>query len=165
MPNRKGASELLETLATKGLHLALAESLTGGLLTSKLVDIPGSSRVILGSIVAYQNDLKIGLLDVSRDLIDTVGPVDAQVALQMAVGVRGLLAEKSSIDSASVIGVSTTGVAGPSEQGGQAPGTAYVGVSSVDGDFVYPLNLSGSRQEIRNGVADAALLAIWEHLG
>ena len=163
MPSREGASALLEALAGKGVHLAVAESLTGGMLTSALVDVPGSSRVLLGSIVAYQNELKHGLLGVSKALLAEVGPVDPQVAIQMASGVRQSLAEKSSIDPALVIGVSTTGVAGPGEQDGKPAGTAFVGISYEAGDFIYPLNLTGTRGEIRSSVVAAAIKVLGEH--
>lgn len=163
VPNSEEVTALLETLSAKGLHLAIAESLTGGLLTSTLVDIPGSSRVLLGSIVAYQNALKHELLGVSQALLAKVGPVDSSVAVQMAVGVRQRLASKCAIDATKVIGVATTGVAGPGDQDGHAAGTAFVAISSVDGAFVYPLHLVGDRAEIRGGVVAAAIQALGEH--
>ena len=165
MPNHEGASALLEALAGKGLHLAIAESLTGGMLTSAMVDIPGSSRVVLGSIVAYQTVLKHELLGVSKSLLERVGPVDAQVAIQMAIGVRKSLAEKCSLDPAIVVGVSTTGVAGPDGQAGQPTGTAFVAISSEAGDFIYPLKLAGTRAEIRGAVVARSIDALGEHFG
>lgn len=165
VPNLENVSTLLETLSSKGLHLAIAESLTGGLLTSTLVDIPGSSRVLLGSIVAYQTELKHELLGVSKALLERLGPVDSQVAVQMAVGIRESMAAKCSIDPAKVIGVGTTGVAGPGDQDGHVAGTAFVAISSVLGDFVYPLNLTGNRAEVRVGVVAAAIAALGEHFG
>jgi nicotinamide-nucleotide amidase len=75
-------ARLLETLAAQGLHLAVAESLTGGLLTSAFVDVSGASKVLLGSIVAYQTDLKHQLLGVSRPLLQEQGAIDAEVVAQ-----------------------------------------------------------------------------------
>jgi nicotinamide-nucleotide amidase len=157
------APELLEVLATKGLHLAVAESLTGGLLASAFVDVAGASRVLLGSIVAYQTELKHQLLGVSRPLLQEQGAVDAEVVAQMAAGVRVKLAAKSGFDESTVIGVATTGVAGPDSQDGKPVGTVFIGISGPTGDFVYPLNFSGSRLEVRLAAVSAALDALWEH--
>jgi nicotinamide-nucleotide amidase len=157
------AGALLDALASKGLRLAVAESLTGGLLTSAFVDIPGASKVLLGSVVAYQTELKHQLLGVSRPLLQEQGAVDAEVVAQMAAGVRVKLANKSGFDESRVIGVATTGVAGPDPQDGKPAGTIFIGISGPDGDFVYPLELSGTRSEIRAGAVTAAVNALWEH--
>jgi nicotinamide-nucleotide amidase len=89
------AAAALEGLAAKSLHLAVAESVTGGLLTSAFVDVPGASKVLLGSIVAYQSELKHGLLGVSRALLQEQGAVDPEVVAQMASGIRAKLAAKT----------------------------------------------------------------------
>jgi nicotinamide-nucleotide amidase len=157
------APELLEALANKGLHLAIAESLTGGLLTSAIVDVSGASKVLLGSIVAYQTELKHQLLGVSRPLLEEQGAVDAEVVAQMAAGVRWKLAAKSGFDESTVIGVATTGVAGPDSQDGKPAGTVFIGISGPTGDFVYPLNIPGSRPQVRMAAVSAALDALWEH--
>lgn len=162
-PSESRASALLSTLGEKGLHLAVAESLTGGLLTSAFVDIPGASKVLLGSIVAYQTELKHQLLGVSRPLLQEQGAVDAEVVAQMASGIRVKLANKSGIDEALVVGVATTGVAGPDAQDGKPAGTVFIGISGPTGDFVYPLDLPGSRSEIRTASVAAAVDALWEH--
>jgi len=154
---------LLEALAHKGLHLAVAESLTGGLLTSAFVDIPGASKVLLGSIVAYQTELKHQLLGVSRPLLQEQGAVDAEVVAQMASGVRVKLAAKSGLDESKVVGVATTGVAGPESQDGKQAGTVFIGISGSTGDFVYPLELAGDRAAIRSASVTAAVDALWEH--
>ena len=157
------AAAVLEALERKGLHLAVAESLTGGLLTSVFVDIPGASRVLLGSIVAYQTELKHQLLGVSRPLLQEQGAVDAEVVAQMASGIRTKLANKSGLDESVVVGMATTGVAGPGSQDGKPAGTVFIGISGPTGDFVYPLELSGSRSEIRTAAVAAAVEALGEH--
>ena len=157
------AAALLEALARKGLHLAVAESLTGGLLTSAFVDIPGASKVLLGSIVAYQTELKHQLLGVSRPLLQEQGAVDAEVVAQMASGIRVKFANKTGLTESQVIGIATTGVAGPDSQDGKPAGTVFIGISSSQGDFVYPLELSGTRSEIRAAAVTAAVDALWEH--
>ena len=162
-PIDPSAASLLDSLASKGLHLAVAESLTGGLLTSAFVDVPGASKVLLGSIVAYQSELKHQLLGVSRPLLQEQGPVDAEVVAQMANGIRAKLAAKSGLDESKVVGVATTGVAGPDPQDGKAAGTVFIGISGPSGDFVYPLELTGDRTEIRFSTVHAAVQALWEH--
>jgi nicotinamide-nucleotide amidase len=162
-PIDPSAASLLDSLASKGLHLAVAESLTGGLLTSAFVDVPGASKVLLGSIVAYQSELKHQLLGVSRPLLQEQGAVDAEVVAQMAYGIRAKLAAKSGLDESKVVGVATTGVAGPDPQDGKAAGTVFIGISGPSGDFVYPLELTGDRTEIRSSALHAAVQALWEH--
>ena len=161
--DQKAASEVLEALAAQNLHLAVAESLTGGLLTSAFVDVPGASKVLLGSIVAYQSDLKSQLLGVSRALIQEQGAVDPEVVAQMAAGIRAKLASKTATLESSVVGIATTGVAGPDSQDGKPVGTVYIGISSSVGDYVYPFEFEGSRREIRGAAVSAALGALWEH--
>ena len=162
-PTEPRAAALLEVLERQGLYLAVAESLTGGLLTSALVDIPGASKVLLGSIVAYQSELKHQLLGVSRPLLQEQGAVDAEVVAQMAAGIRVKLANKSGKDESNVIGVATTGVAGPDSQDGKPAGTVFIGISGPTGDFVYPLELTGDRAAIRAASVESALDALWEH--
>jgi nicotinamide-nucleotide amidase len=161
--NLDSAAQVIEKLAAKGLSLAIAESLTGGLLSSTLISIPGASNVVLGSIVAYHSDLKHQLLGVSRALLQEQGAVDPEVVAQMAAGVRTKLANATGKDEASVVGVATTGVAGPDPQDGKPVGTVYLGISAGIGDFVYPLELSGSRNDIRVATVAAALDALGEH--
>jgi len=161
--DQKAASEVLEALAAQNLHLAVAESLTGGLLTSAFVDVPGASRVLLGSIVAYQSDLKSQLLGVSRALIQEQGAVDPEVVAQMAAGIRAKLASKTATLESSVVGIATTGVAGPDSKDGKPVGTVYIGISSSVGDYVYPFEFEGSRREIRDAAVSAALGALGEH--
>jgi nicotinamide-nucleotide amidase len=162
-PSEARVAALLSAFGEKGLHLAVAESLTGGLLTSAFVDIPGASKVLLGSIVAYQTELKHQLLGVSRPLLQEQGSVDAEVVAQMATGIRVKMANKTGIDERFVVGVATTGVAGPDNQDGKPAGTVFVGISGPTGDFVYPLDFSGSRAEIRAATVTAAVDALWEH--
>lgn len=162
-PNESHAAEVLDALARKGLHLAVAESLTGGLLTSAFVDIPGASKVLLGSVVAYQTELKHQLIGVSRALLQEQGAVDAEVVAQMASGIRVKFANKSGLDESDVVAVATTGVAGPESQDGKPAGTVFIGISGPTGDFVYPLALAGTRSEIRSATVVAALGALREH--
>jgi nicotinamide-nucleotide amidase len=157
------ATALVKALHDAGLHLAIAESLTGGLLTSAFVDVPGASKVLLGGLIAYQTELKHELLGVSRALLQEQGAVDPEVVAQMAGGVRSKLAQKSGLDESQVVGLATTGVAGPDPQGGKGIGTVFIGISAPNGDYVYPLQIAGGRAEIRKGAVLAALAALGEH--
>lgn len=161
------AEAILKLLEERGLKLAIAESLTGGLLSAEFVSVPGASKVFLGSIVAYQNSLKHELLGVARTLLENQGAVDPEVAVQMATGVRTKLASKTNTDESRVIGVSTTGVAGPDAQDGVSVGTVYVAISGPGtiGDAVYAYEFGGDREEIRLAAVQQAIEALGECLG
>ncbi len=147
-----------------GLFLAVAESLTGGQLTASLIDTPGASDVVLGGLVAYQGELKEQLLGVSPQLIATQTAVDAEVAAQMAEGVRGKLALKCAKDVNSVIGISTTGAAGPDPVGPNPAGTVFIGVASNLGIKVLSLHFEGDRAAVRQQATSVALEALVEEI-
>lgn len=132
------ASELVGLATELGVRIAVAESLTGGLLSATLVAVPGVSLVFSGGIVAYDTALKTSLLGVDRTLLRERGPVDPEVARQMARGAREACATPAGSGGSSIadIGIATTGVAGPDPdpQTGQPPGTVWLGVSSSRGE-------------------------------
>jgi nicotinamide-nucleotide amidase len=108
-------------------------------------------------VVAYQNELKHTLLQVDHSTLAMHGPVHGDVAKQMASGVRTLL----SLNGARAgIGVSTTGVAGPGPQGGQAAGTVFIGLSKGTGSWSVALHLSGDRDSIRRQTVLKAVEAV-----
>ncbi len=116
-------------LLTRGWKLATAESCTGGLIGHVLTNVSGSSNYYWGGVIAYDNSVKMGLLSVCAEDLRTVGAVSPEVALQMARGVRAATGAQ--------VGVSTTGIAGPSGGTPSKPvGTVYVGVSTPCGDRV-----------------------------
>jgi len=129
--------------------VAVAESLTGGLVSATLVDVPGASAVLRGAVVAYSTDLKATLLGVDPVLLEQRGAVDPDVARAMAIGVRARLGAD--------VGLATTGVAGPDPQDGHPPGTVHVAVSTPDGTHVRSLRLAGDRAAVRALSADAVL--------
>lgn len=148
------AHAIVSELTTRKLSVAVAESLTGGLLVAELVAIPGASVVVRGGVVAYATDLKHSLLGVSAELLAAEGPVHPEVARQMATGVRQLL----SIDGTPAdIGLATTGVAGPGPQDGHSPGEAYVAIAIGDRVEVLHLQVPGSREDIRIRVVSESL--------
>lgn len=159
-------ASILKALEARGLKLAIAESITGGLLSAEIVSVPGASNVLLGSIVAYQTSLKHELLGVSRALLENQGAVDPEVAAQMAAGIRTKLANKTNTDENLVIGISTTGVAGPDSQDGVAVGTVYIAISGPGaiGDSVYAHEFSGGREAIRAAAVTEAIASLGECL-
>jgi nicotinamide-nucleotide amidase len=150
---RLGA-EIIAQLTARGLRIAVAESLTGGLLVSELIRTPGASAVVSGGVVAYNTALKASVLGVDADLLAARGAVDPDVAAQMATGVRVALA----VDGIPAdIGISTTGVAGPEPQDGAAVGTVYLGFAIGDVVSTSALQLSGDRDSIRSVAVRASL--------
>ena len=151
------AARVLELLAERGHTLAAAESLTGGLVAAELTSVPGASRSFRGSVTAYATALKRDLLGVDGTLLGERGAVDPEVALQMAAGVRHRLGADW--------GVSTTGVAGPDPQDGQAVGTVYVAVAGPGGaGKVAALRLNGDRAEIRSESVRSVLELLHDEL-
>lgn len=143
------AAEVVTALAAAGQTVALAESLTGGLVCGALTDVPGASTVVRGGVVAYATDLKTELLGVSAALLASAGPVHPVVASTMARAVRSRLG--------ATFGVATTGVAGPDPQGAQPVGMVYVAVDGPDGSSVERHQLTGDRADIRTAAVSAAL--------
>lgn len=151
------AAEVLRLLGERGATLAVAESLTGGLVAAELTGVPGASRSFLGSVTAYATPVKESLLGVDGGLLAARGAVDARVAREMAEGVRRVLGADW--------GAATTGVAGPDPQDGQPVGTVFVAVAGPDGRAqVAPLRLAGDRAGIRRASVAAVLELLTEHL-
>jgi nicotinamide-nucleotide amidase len=143
------AAVVLEQCRASKLKLAVAESCTGGLLGERLTNIPGSSEVFLGGVIAYHNDVKLKLLGVRAEDIDRYGAVSEEVALQMASGVR----EKLGAD----VGVSVTGIAGPGGGTAEKPvGSVWVAVHASEVK-ARRFHVGGDRAEIRQRAAQAAL--------
>ncbi|MEV0225995.1 CinA family protein [Streptomyces sp. NPDC050704] len=159
-----GAAEVLRLLTVRGETLAVAESLTGGLVAAEIASVPGASKAFRGSVTAYATDLKRDVLGVDATLLDQRGAVDPQVAAQMAAGVRKVLGADW--------GIATTGVAGPEPQDGQPVGTVFVAVDgpsgaaggSPVGGKVAALRLNGSRTEIRKESVRSVLTLLREQL-
>lgn len=151
------SARLIATLESRGLTVAVAESLTGGLLTSELIRTPGASAVVRGGIVAYDTELKHSLLGVDAGLLAVYGAVHADVARQMAAGVRAAL---TVAELPADIGIATTGVAGPDPQDGQPVGTVFVAIAIGMDIHVLELQLDGDREAIRSGVVYESLLEL-----
>ena len=144
-------------LRTRGLKLAAAESCTGGLIGSRITDVTGSSEYFLGSIVAYAYQVKVALLDVSWDTLNTYGAVSRETVIAMARGARKQLN--------SDIAISVSGIAGP---GGGTPekpvGTTWIGLVASDGEWAKVFHFIGNREENKSSSATAALEMLLEYL-
>lgn len=147
-------TDVVTLLAARGLTIAVAESLTGGLLVAELIRTPGASAVVNGGVVAYNTALKHSVLGVDAELLAEHGAVHPRVAEQMAEGVRSALAVGG---RPADIGISTTGVAGPEPQDGRPVGTVYLGFAVGTRVTNVALRLSGSRDGIRNAVVSESL--------
>jgi nicotinamide-nucleotide amidase len=144
-------SVVIDALRQRGLTLALAESLTGGLVGSRLTAIPGCSDVFRGGVVSYASEVKFDLLGV------TPGPVVSEaVALEMAAGVRRLLGAD--------IGLGLTGVAGPTEQDGMPVGTVCIGLVTATGSHARTLQLGTVRESVRQFAVINSLDLLRRHL-
>lgn len=156
------AAAVVDALIERKLTIAIAESLTGGLVVAELIRIPGASATVLGGIVAYSSALKHSLLGVSQELLSAHGPVQSEVARQMAAGVRVALTVNG---RPADVGISTTGVAGPGAQDGQAAGTVYLGIAIGEVVSSLRLELSGDREAIRTATVSELLIQLKNTLG
>lgn len=153
-----------QRLIQHGLFIATAESLTAGLLSSDLATEPGASGFLLGGVVCYQDEVKVNLLGVDPHLIEANSAIDHEVAISLAMNVREQFALQCSKDIERVIGVSTTGIAGPDPVGNHSAGTVYLGISSPRGSRAVGLNLHGTRSEIRAATVASALAAVEDEI-
>jgi nicotinamide-nucleotide amidase len=129
--------------------LATAESITAGLVGARITTIPGSSDYYLGGVISYATGAKASVLGVDPDVLAELGPVSEATAGAMAEGARRLL-EAS-------VGLATSGVAGPAEQGGQPVGTVCLGVADADGTVTRKIRAPGDRAQIRAWATTSAL--------
>jgi PncC family amidohydrolase len=143
-------TQLIASLTSAGLKLAVAESCTGGLLAARLTAVPGASAVFVGGVVAYANSVKRDLLGVPAEMLETAGAVSAETALAMARGVRRIMQAD--------VSAAITGIAGP---GGALPdkpvGLVFVAVSGPQGETVQRMVFAGNREIVRDQACVTAL--------
>ena len=143
-------SEVGKTLRKRKMTVAIAESCTGGLISSRITDVSGSSDYFIMGVVAYSNNIKENILDVSPRLLQKYGAVSKQVALEMAKGVQ-LLAK-------AYIGVGVTGVAGPDGGTKAKPvGLVYIALVTDKKRIVKEFRFNGSRHKIKFQASQSAL--------
>lgn len=144
-------------LIEKGLTISVAESCTGGLIGSRLTEIPGSSVYFRGGVVAYSNELKETVLGVPSRTIELFGAVSRETAVAMAVGVRKL--------AVTDLGIAVTGIAGPEGGTGKKPrGLVYIALASEEGTDVKECRFPGTRTAIRQGASNTAMNMVRQYL-
>lgn len=146
------ATRVVHTYTQRGLTVATCESLTAGLVAGTLATVPGASKVLRGGLVTYATDVKSALARVDAGLLDAVGAVDAEVALQMARGARRACEAD--------VAVACTGVAGPDAQDGKPVGTVFIAVVAEDDESVCEHAFEGDRAAIRQKTVDACCEAL-----
>ena len=152
MSNQVISKSIIKLLGKKKLTLSVAESVTAGALAAELTSIAGASKVFVGGVIAYSDQVKISELKVKKNDLIKHTAVSEQVAIAMAIGAR----ERFNSD----IAISTTGVAGPGRAYGQKAGTAWVGVASKKERFAVALSLTGDRETIRHAIITSALASL-----
>jgi PncC family amidohydrolase len=144
-------------LRQKGLTLGLVESASGGLISHRITNVPGSSDYYKGSVTTYSNEVKIKLVGVREDTINRYGAVSPQVAEEMARGGRKVLA----VD----ICLADTGIAGPTGATPEKPvGLFFIGLSHKGGTFSRKHNFRGNREQNKQSAAEAAMRWLKEYL-
>lgn len=144
-------------LREKGKTIAVAESCTGGLIAHRITEIPGCSDYFLLGVVAYNNQAKEELLGVSRTILERYGPVSRETAEQMAIGVRKA--------SGALLGIATTGIAGPTGGTPEAPvGRVFIGLASEVLREVKQYDFSGDRHAIKLMASEVALDRVRRYL-
>ncbi len=144
-------------LKSRKKTLALAESCAGGLISSRITDVPGSSDYFKGSVIAYSNDIKSSVLNISDNIISKYGAVSSQVA--------GLMATSAKKHLKSDMAASITGIAGPGGGSKQKPvGLAYIGFSKGKTTKVKKVKFEGSRKVLKKKFSDAVLQIILKNV-
>ncbi|NWG18207.1 MAG: CinA family protein [Chloroflexi bacterium] len=145
-------------LRAKGWTICTAESCTGGLVTHRLTNIPGSSAYVLGGVIAYSNRAKQSLLHVRQGTLIAYGAVSEQTASEMAAGARELFGAD--------LAISVTGIAGPDGGSDEKPvGLTYIGIAGPDGFHTVQRYIwQGDREAIKSASADAALQLVLDRL-
>ena len=142
--------EIGNLLRQKGLTLGVVESASGGLISHRITNVPGSSDYYKGSVTAYSNEVKIKVAGVREDTINRYGAVSPQVAEEMAQGGRKILAAD--------ICLADTGIAGPSgATPGKPVGLFYIGLSHRAGTYSQKHNFHGNREQNKQSAAETAL--------
>ncbi|GBR77558.1 competence-damaged protein CinA [Candidatus Termititenax dinenymphae] len=145
-----------ETLKQHKILIAVAESLTGGLISSMLTSWPGSSEYFVGGAVCYTPRAKIIQTGIDPKVIAEYGIVSGGTALGLARGISQRLFTQ--------LGLGITGVAGPEVHGGRKVGTVFIGLVDKEREIVKEFSLDGSREEIQRKSAEAALGVLWLYL-
>ena len=159
IPNWKSDS----LLTARGWRLAVAESCTGGLISHRITNVPGSSDYFLGGVTSYANEAKQAWLEVREDTLQSTGAVSGETVLEMSRGVR--VSMRGFFPVPSILGLAVSGIAGPGGGSAQKPvGVVWISLSAADGDWAWKFQFKGDRLEIKDYSADQALAILLEYL-
>lgn len=157
MTNKSLEENVVLALKKKGWRVATAESCTGGMAASSLVNVSGASEVFQEGYITYSNEAKHRLLGVEEEALQSFGAVSSQVAVQMAQGAARAAGTEA--------GISTTGIAGPLGGTKEKPvGLVYIACCVRDSVWVKENHFKGTRMEIRQQAARMALEMLWNAL-
>lgn len=146
----KNENILGDLLRNRGLKIAVAESCTGGKIGDMITDVPGASGYFVGGIIAYSNEAKINILNVSRETIEKYGAVSEECAREMAAGVASLFKAH--------VAIATTGIAGPTGGSKEKPvGLVYIAIKILEKTVVKRYIFKGDRKEIKRRIAEKAI--------
>lgn len=150
-------ADIGQLLISRGWTLAVAESCTGGLVSHRLTNVPGSSRYFLGGVVSYANEAKTRLLGVKAETLEAHGAVSPQAAAQMAQSARHLFQAD--------VAVAVTGIAGPGGSTAEKPvGLVFLHLSAADAEWGERYQWAGGREANKAQSAEAALLLLRRYL-
>lgn len=153
----KLSAQLGNLLNQQHLSVAAAESCTGGLLSHVLTGVSGSSQYFMGGVVAYSNDIKRAILGVQPETLEKYGAVSSQTASEMAEGVRKLFHTD--------IGLSTTGIAGPTGGTPEKPvGLVWTGISTSRSTHTIEFHFTGDRNQVKTSTVYHILLNLFNDL-
>lgn len=157
MKERLLEEEVGDLLRKHGLRIGVAESATGGLISHRITDIPGSSEYFEGSVISYSNKAKTSLLNVKESTLRNFGAVSSETSKEMAKGIRSLMNVE--------VGVASTGIAGPGGGTSDKPvGLIYVGLAIKDILVSRKHVFHGNRDENKKSFSDSALSTLKEYL-
>ena len=148
---------VVSLLKEKGLHLSLAESCTGGLISHRITDVPGSSEVFETGYTVYGTPAKVRLLGVSQETLDRCGVVSRETALEMAEGAKR--------EAGSDYALGVTGIAGPTGGTEETPvGSVWIALAGPSGSTATFYHFIGERERVKRSASQAALTLLWKEL-
>ena len=146
-----------ELLRQHGLRLAVAEFCTGGLIGHRITNVAGSSTYFIGGVTSYAYEAKVRLLGVRWETLEKHGAVSRETVLEMARGVRKVLAAD--------VGIAVSGIAGPAGGTPEKPvGTVWIGLSAPGNEQAWSYHLEGDRLQIKEQAAEQALRRLADYL-
>ncbi|MDO5382196.1 MAG: CinA family protein [Eubacteriales bacterium] len=148
--------KLVSLLVEKNIIVTTAESCTGGMIASSIVNVSGASAIFKQGYITYCDEAKTSMLGVKKDTLDKFKAVSSEVACEMADGAR--------IKSGADVAVSVTGVAGPSMEDGKPVGLVYIGIADKNYVFARKYNFTGDRMMIRTNACKSALELLYEYI-